>query len=285
MKFLLPVFICILLFSFGSSYAQADTSKAPVLVVKPKHSLVTGIAYTSPLHYFGRIDSLSSSAIIPTAVILFKNGLYLNGNLIFIQNKTDGINYAASTAGAGFRKYKAQGIGYSISVDKFFYKERSSIVQSSFDGQASAMLSWVDTAFNVHLGATSTFAENTDINAKATLERTIQWKTGKVNFRATPGFTANAGTQNFMRSYIKNTSGFPFPGTSEQVIESSRRFTLLSYEIAAPVVISYKKLIFSFTPAYVLPQNLVKVENRPDLSERGKNLFYVVAAALVKFDL
>ena len=36
-------------------------------------------------------------------------------------------------------------------------------------------------------------------------------------------------------------------------------------------------------PAYVIPQNLVKVEGRPDLTERGKEMFYVTAGAKINF--
>jgi hypothetical protein len=37
------------------------------------------------------------------------------------------------------------------------------------------------------------------------------------------------------------------------------------------------------TPSFVLPQNLLEVSGRPDLSERGKNMFYATAGLKYSF--
>jgi hypothetical protein len=49
-----------------------------------------------------------------------------------------------------------------------------------------------------------------------------------------------------------------------------------------PVVFVVHQYYFALTPAYVMPQNLITIANRPDLSEYGKNLFYVTATAGVR---
>ena len=36
------------------------------------------------------------------------------------------------------------------------------------------------------------------------------------------------------------------------------------------------------SPAYVMPQNLVTTSGRPDLSERGENLFYISAGVGIR---
>jgi hypothetical protein len=37
------------------------------------------------------------------------------------------------------------------------------------------------------------------------------------------------------------------------------------------------------TPSYIIPQNLLTVPNRPDLSERGENTFYTTLTAKYTF--
>ena len=272
--------------SHAQDSLQTKLPKDTLIKSVKKNTLVTGMAYTSKLHYYGRTDSLSSSAFIPTLLLSFKNGFYLSSNVIFINNSTVGIEYAATTAGVGYRSGNDQGFVFNISADKFFY-ESSSLVQSAVDGQAAVNFSYLDKILNFHTGFSTAFSENIDLNASASLDHTFRIKKNKVNYIITPSFTTNAGTQNYSRTYYKNIGiiPLPVPGTSQEITESSKRFTLLSYELALPVIMTYKKFIFNVTPSYILPQNLVAVPNRPDLSEKGNGMFYVIAAAFIKLDL
>ena len=63
---------------------------------------------------------------------------------------------------------------------------------------------------------------------------------------------------------------------------AGNQFNVLSYELSMPVVFVSGKFNASVTPAYVIPQNLVTVAGRPDLSERGKEMFYVTFSVGVK---
>jgi hypothetical protein len=58
---------------------------------------------------------------------------------------------------------------------------------------------------------------------------------------------------------------------------------VLSLEASMPFIYSKNKIMVIVTPAYVLPQNLVKVDNRPDLTEIGENMFYTTIA--IKYTL
>jgi len=40
------------------------------------------------------------------------------------------------------------------------------------------------------------------------------------------------------------------------------------------VIFAKDKFQLLLTPAYVIPQNLITVQERPDLSESGKEMFY-----------
>jgi hypothetical protein len=44
-----------------------------------------------------------------------------------------------------------------------------------------------------------------------------------------------------------------------------------------PVVVARGRFQFILNPAYVLPQNLLKVQGRPDLTEQGSDMFYLTA--------
>jgi hypothetical protein len=65
------------------------------------------------------------------------------------------------------------------------------------------------------------------------------------------------------------------------VSENVKNFNILSYEFSMPVIFAKGKFQALAIPAYVLPQNLVTVPGRPDLSERGKNMFYVTLGAKI----
>jgi hypothetical protein len=94
-----------------------------------------------------------------------------------------------------------------------------------------------------------------------------------------------AGSQNFQRSYYKkNNSGFLlFPGNNQVVTEEVSKFSVLAYEATMPIVYAKNKWTFVATPSYIMPQNLVTVPNRPDLSERGENMFYTTLTAKYTF--
>ena len=74
-----------------------------------------------------------------------------------------------------------------------------------------------------------------------------------------------------------------FPGINQQVTDEVSKINILAYEFSMPVVLAKNKLQIILNPAYVIPQNLITVEGRPDLSERGKNMFYITAGAKITF--
>jgi hypothetical protein len=99
-----------------------------------------------------------------------------------------------------------------------------------------------------------------------------------------PSFYAYAGTQNFTTTYNKKKNGFlVFPGGSEQVSRSVTKFNILAYEFSMPVVYVKGKWMALVTLSYILPQNLITVANRPDLSERGQNMFYATVGLKYTF--
>jgi hypothetical protein len=50
-----------------------------------------------------------------------------------------------------------------------------------------------------------------------------------------------------------------------------------------PIIYAKGNVMLIATPSYILPQNLVMVPGRPDLSERGENMFYTTLTAKYSF--
>jgi hypothetical protein len=92
-----------------------------------------------------------------------------------------------------------------------------------------------------------------------------------------------AGTQQFTKSYYKLSNYLFLPVVNQQVSDEVSKLNILSYEFSMPVVLNKNKLQVILNPAYVIPQNLITVPNRPDLSERGKEMFYITLGAKITF--
>ena len=241
--------------------------------------------YNTGLNYYGRVDSLKSSGFYPLAEIWFNESFYFNAAPVFVNNSVASFQYAGTIASAGYQfKSKDKWLG-NIYLVKPFYKESSELVQSALKAQVGMMLTLLNKVLNVTGGADAKFSDKTDYGVTAGLDHIFRHQINdKSVLVIDPSASLNAGTQQFTRSYLKRTSGFLFfPGNEQVVTESAQKFNILSYEISAPVIFATGKLQLLFTPAYVIPQNLLIVEGRPDLSERGENMFYATIGAKLGF--
>src|SRR5688572_4140209 len=92
---LLVLLVPVLVFSQGDS----------VKTVYPTFKL--GFFYNNHVHYYGRTDSLKSSAFFPVAELWANKNFYFSAIPVFISNQT-GTNYGGSvfTAGARFQEEK-----------------------------------------------------------------------------------------------------------------------------------------------------------------------------------
>ncbi len=283
-NFYLPFFLFILIANICSSQVltpQDSLLAAPVAkqVAKKTTSLTICAVYLPKLHFYGRTDSLKSTAVAPNLLLQFGNGIYLASTVIFTNNKIKPFSYAATIAGAGYRFGKEKGFAGTISGDLFFY-ENKGLVQSAQKGQVGFTLSYLNSIININSTANTIFADgNNDYFATLGLSHRFRIIKGNSIFVIIPTFNANAGTQNFTNSYYKSRSAFGFPLPPQYVTESNKKFKVLSFEASVPIVYVYKKLALGFTPGYVIPQNIIKVAGRPDLSENASNLFYANVGA------
>lgn len=241
--------------------------------------------YNTGLNYYGRVDSLKSSGFFPLAELWFNESFYINAAPVFVNNTAASFQYAGTGTAAGYQfNSKNKWLG-NIYVLKPFYTERSKLVQSALKAQTGMTLTWLNKYLNITGGADAKFSDKTDYGITAGVDHIFRHQINdKTVLVIDPSATINAGTQQFTKSYLKRNSGFLFfPGNEQLVTESAQKFNILSYEFSAPVIFATGKLHLLFTPSYVIPQNLLTIEGRPDLSERGENMFYATMGAKLSF--
>jgi hypothetical protein len=265
MKKIVLVVITYLL-SFYSNAQSSDSSDQEG--VKFKLSL----NYNSGLNFYGRTDSLKSTGIFPLAEIWFNPKFYINAAPVFVNNALQTMEYAGSVASIGFLDVSDKWIS-NLYLLKPFYTENSRIVQSALKGQAGASFTALTKTLNFSFGGDVKYSDRFDFGAMVGIDHIFRFENKDNSIIVLdPSFTVNAGTQNFSKTYKKRT-GVLLP-REQQITESYQKFNLLSFEASMPVIFSKNQFQFIVTPAYVLPKNLVKVENRPDLTETGQNMFY-----------
>ncbi|MBV9987919.1 MAG: hypothetical protein JO301_09585, partial [Chitinophagaceae bacterium] len=170
----------------------------------------------------------------------------------------------------------------NIFYTQFLYKDQSTLVQSALKSQTGINLSYTNPILNINGGGDVKFSSQTDLGATLGFDHLFLFKgENHTAFALDPSIYAYAGTQKFSNTYLerKNILGIP---VTQQTTQQVTQFNILSYEVSMPLVFVSGKFNASITPAYVMPQNLVTVAGRPDLSERGQNMFYVTISVGVR---
>jgi hypothetical protein len=242
------------------------------------------VNYNSNLNYYGRVDSLKSSGVFPMAELWFSPKWYVNAAPIFVNNPLQKMDYAGTVATLGYLNVTDKWLT-SLSAIKPFYTKETQLVQSALKAQGSLLVSRLNRVLNVSLGGDVKFSDKVDFGATAGLDHIfrIENKDGSVVV-IDPGFYAYAGTQQFYRSYTRRKgSGILLPPRNEQVTETGTQFNILAYEATMPLIFVKGKWQLMATPSYIIPQNLMQVPDRPDLSERGENTFYTTLTAKYTF--
>lgn len=272
----LAKYILILLCCISVAHAQSDSAAS-------KFGFKFGAYYNSNLNYYGRTDSLTSSGIFPMAEIWFNNKFYINAAPVFTHNNVAGFQYAGTVATAGYIYNNGKSAGH-IYVMKPIYKDNTQLVQSALKAQAAMSFTWLNKIINLTGGADIKFSDNADYGMTAGADHIFRKKLpGNAALIIDPSVYLYAGTQQFSQTYREKT-GLPIlPGPDRVTTKNVKAFNILSYEFSAPIIYNRGKWMLLATPAYVIPQNLIIVENRSDLSEKGKNLFYITLGSKISF--
>ncbi|GAA4343025.1 hypothetical protein [Flaviaesturariibacter amylovorans] len=278
------LFLASLLFAGLAAAAQdsTQTQKKDTLKNKPQFKLSAN--YNSGLHYYGRTDSLRSSGFFPMAEFWITPKFYVNAAPIFVNNALQSFDYVGTVATIGYQKVTDKWITGAY-VLKPFYEGDAQLVQSALKAQTGVNVSKLHKIVNVNAGVDARFTDGVDFGATAGIDHIVRLplKSGGVVV-LDPGFSVNAGTQRYSRTYTKkNNNGglplIPLPGNGNGPTTETReenQFKILSYEASVPLIYAKKKWMLIATPAYVLPQNLLP-------GERGNNLFYVTTTVKYTF--
>ena len=264
-------------FIFQEVSAQVDSTRNPI-------QFKIGLNYNTNLNYYGRTDSLRSTGIFPMAELWMGKDWYINAAPVFVNNELQSMEYAGTIATLGYLHVTDKWIT-NFYVLKPFYKESSQLVQSALKAQGAASFSYLNKLVNITVGGDIKFSDKLDFGATAGLDRIIRKQIDENSVLVIdPSFYTYAGTQNFTNTYYKNKTGFLlFPGNTEQVTENVKKFNILAYEFSVPVIYARGKWMAMVTASYVMPQNLIAIPDRPDLSERGKNMLYATAGIKYTF--
>ena len=278
------ILIVIGLFFFFTSNSQNVQDSA-------KNEITASVNYQSALHYFGRVDSLKSSGVFPVLGLKSKIGVYLNSTFIFIQNPASSLNYTGTILEGGYRFPYSKNFSGNIYYDHFLYQDKSVLVQSALKGQAGINTTYNNEIVNVNAGGDVKFSNSqTDFGLTAGLDKLFLIKNVIENavIAFNPSAYVYSGTHNYFQN-VKNNRGQSLGGllgtnssNNSTSLQQAKQFEILAYEVSMPMVLVIGKFNAYVSPAYVLPQNLVTVNGRPDLSEKGQNLFYFSAGVGVK---
>ncbi len=276
-------FVLLMLCTFNTllQAQQADSSARD----KTKIRFKLGAFVNSRLNLYGRTDSLKSSGFYPSAEIWLGDHFYVSASPVFVNNPVNSFEYAGTIATAGLQFYKQDQYIIGITATRPIYKSGIALPQSALKGQLSGSYSWLNKIINVNLGADLKFSDKTDYGLNGGLDHLIrnEWKDGSV-FVIDPSAYVYAGTQQFTKTYLSKTPGvLIFPGTTQTVSEDVKNFNVLAYEFSVPMVYSKGGWQLIVNPAYIIPQNLITVEGRPDITERGKEMFYITAGVKYSF--
>jgi hypothetical protein len=253
-----------------SIYSQAQDSTVR------KVQLKLSLNYNSNLNYFGRTDSLKSTGFFPLAEVWLGEKFYVNAAPVFVNNSMQKMEYAGTITTVGYQKTSEKWMT-NLFVLKPYYTAGSQLVQSALKSQAGFSVSALNKILNLTLGGDAKFSDKTDFGATAGVDHIIRKENNNGGVIVIdPSFYAYAGTQNFTNTYNKKKGGLPLlQGSNTQVTEQVQQFNILAYEASIPFIYAKDKWMFLATPSYILPQNLITVAGRPDLSERGENMFYI----------
>ncbi len=278
--------MAVILYLSGAAMAQTSPAQtADTTSKKERTHFIAGLAYNSSLNYYGRVDSLKSSGIYPFVGLEFKNGLFLNSSFVFTHNSLQ-TTYAATLVEGGYNiRNKKENWAGTISAARYFYRDNSDLVQSAIKGSAGLSASYLNKIVNITVGADARFSNSVDIVTQAGVDHIIRFEKvfGKGIVVIDPSAYVHAGTQNFTSTYYQQKNLLIFPVAEEEVTKNSKKFNILAYEFSAPFIYAIGKMRLMFIPAYTLPQHIITVPGRPDLSEHGDKLFYFTAA--VRFSL
>jgi hypothetical protein len=290
-------FLCLACSAFsqtGSLPGSDGTKKPDDKSDDGSSSFKFGVSYLSNNVFMGRSDTTRTPTIIPQVKYTFSNGIYLSGTLDFIpskkKKKLDGGDIAA-----GYDFDITDDLSGGASFTKLFYNGNSTQISSGISSTVSGMLTYdIGNIISPSLSADYNFnktgvSNDVFLNASVAHDFIVAGVFGDADiFLVSPTVAVNTGTQNFYEAYLIKKKVKSAKKTAAQTallnnyIAILGKYTLLDYELSAPLEYKTGHFIFQFTPTYaVVKKGLPKaIETRLNSQT---STFYFETGIFLKF--
>ncbi len=253
-----------------------------------------GVNYLSNNVFMGRTDTVSTPAIVPQIKYTLKSGIYFSGSVDIIPNrkkkKLDGGNISA-----GYEFDITDDLTGSASYSKLFYNSNStqiaSGISSTFNGNLSYDIGTIITpSISVDYNVNKQGINNdVFLNLGLTHDFIIVSVFGdKDLILISPTAAINTGSENFYDAYLTRKKFKNAKRTAAQNALITRytnqlsQFTMLDYELSAPLEYKTGHFIFQFTPTYAVVKNQIPKQIAARLSDEP-SVFYFETGVSLKF--
>ena len=301
MIFFKPLLTAFFILIACSVFAQTGTMPNTDTKTKPDDksnngtsSFKFGINYSSNDVFMGRTDSVTTPTVIPQVKYTFGNGIYLSGSLDYIpgrkKKKVDGGDIAA-----GYDFDITDDLSAGVSFTKVFYSSASTQIASAIRSTINANLTYdigdiispsLSVDYNLNKQGISSDAF---VNLGIAHDFIAVGIFGDADiFLISPTITVNTGTENFYDAYLTKKTLRTAKRTAAQNALITKyesqlsEFSLLDYEISAPLEYKVKHFIFTFVPTYAIVKNEIPKQIASNLSSKP-SVFYFETGVSLKF--
>ena len=269
---------------FGQNETEKDSSYVSV-----------DMNFISDAVFMGRKDSISNPYLYPSVTYHHKSGFYGTGSLSYLTKADEGrVDLFLITAGFDFSIKKLDG---DISITKYFFNEDSYNVISEVEADITAQLVYDFNVVNLGIASSLYFNSNGNSDVFLSSEVSHDFVSNNEKFQISPTAGLYLGSQNFYEQYyINNRFGngrgqqgqgnnnlTQTPATNINLSESEK-FGLMAIEFSLPIWYVKEPWLFSFLPAYVLPQNPATITVDDVVFEEDlENAFYWIFGIAYQF--
>lgn len=275
-------FLCI--FSGGIANAQTETNepKSPSDWDKTTYLAPTA-SYLNNSVYLGRKDSLTLPYFGPALNYHLRSGFSLTAT----------ANFTSRSASTKLDMWALEG-GYDGNIGEHWllgayagslnYQKNSSNVRADAAGYAGGYGAFDNDFVSPQLTLTAVFGSKMDWVTAFELEHEFDLYGDRISI--IPTAKCNAGTQHYYTAYVVtklNKKGKP---VSRNAVASSDGFTVLDYELSAPVGWNMHRWHLDFIPVYFIPVHPVTLATGGDTyQEKLSNSFTVQLSLSYRFIL
>lgn len=279
-----------------------DTTSKKDTVKHKKASLKIGLTYSSNSVYLGRTDSIATPNYGLGLTYTLKSGIFFAGAVNYIPSRQfDKLDAGSLETGYNFDLGNLSG---GVAVSKYIASFNSTQVISALDATIGAELGYnffdvVTASVNGNYALVGSGGGN-DIILTGALGHEFEFEkvfTKDGHFSIEPKVELTAGTQNFLSTYYmrKNNSAAKRQKASAKgkskasasttttttssskttaVTSNTNKFQALAYEFTLPIGYSWKKLGFSFTPAYAVAVHKITDDGTTTSYLPNSSVFY-----------